>query len=81
MTWKSRGDLSDAQWAYCEHCNRDVEVAPTFGRLIPHITHAGPAYAERPCVGSSRVPTQRPAEGNEDGSTETGDVRERSALL
>jgi hypothetical protein len=62
---RRRGSLSDAVWAYCQHCARDVELLPV-GRLAQHVTHQGPRCTPIPCPGSLRAPTPRPTETGRD---------------
>jgi len=78
MTLHSKGELSGAQWAYCPHCERDVELRPS-GRLAPHTTHTGAGWAEVACKGSLRLPAPRPREGGDDGSTANDGMRKGPA--
>jgi hypothetical protein len=58
---KRRGRLGEVEWAYCEHCRRDVELLPV-GRLAIHTTHTGEGWREEQCPGSLRRPGKPPRE-------------------
>ncbi len=49
--------LSDAEWGYCCHCHREVEVRDGF--LITH----GQGALTGGCAGSGTKPTEAPPEG------------------